>query len=274
MKTLSPSASRARAGMLILALALIGGAGCITRDVARNMQYQNDLREQERERQQRIVELSPRAYAGDVRAMTSLAQAVMSAEDTTRNNVPRAVELLERAAQSGDGLAQAMLGDMYVTGVVQFATSYLPRSQWNDPRGAALLKSAATQACRFVVYTGGKERPLVLEPADRLANMGFTDNRPEQESLWRARSVLHCGVPNPFDLSLRVVGARATPEGRQAKFAMVLLTKSATDIENARTRAGLTPDDVAAGERQADELRRRVAESEKQYPAPPVKELP
>jgi hypothetical protein len=233
-----------------------------------------NLATQERERQQRIAALSPRADAGDVRAMTALAQALMSAEDRTRNDVPRGVALIGRASELGDGLAQAMLDDMYAVGVVQFATSYLSRSQWGDPRGAALLKSAAAQACRFVVDQGDKERPLVLEPADRVANISSTAHLPEQKKLWRARSILHCGVPDPYTLSAWVVGARDTPAERQAAFALVLLTKSPKNIEDARTGAHLTPDDVAAGERQADELRRLVAESEKQYPAPTHKELP
>jgi TPR repeat protein len=258
--------------MLVVAPALVGGTGCITASIVDASRHRSDVRDRERERRQRIVALSPRAEAGDLAAMTSLAQALMSAEDRTRNDVPRAQALLSRAAEGGDGLAQAMLGDMFAVGVVQFATSYLPSSGQRDPRGIVLLQKAAAQACRFKLPGGSKEHRILLEPADRLANIFFTDDLAEQERLWRARSILHCGQPVPFTLSYRVNGAHTAVE-KQGRFAMLLLTKSSADIERARTMAKLTPEDVAAAERQAEELRRLVAESERQYPAPSRKEV-
>jgi len=267
------SSSRSRGGMLLVCLALVGGTGCITTAVVQNVQRHNNALEKERERQQRIAALSPRAQAGDPRAMTALAQALVSAEERPNNDMPRALTLLSSAAEQGDGLAQAMLGDLLTAGSVQFSRYLVSDWQRDRVRGIALLKKAALQACRFTPPGRTDEYRPVIVPADRLANLYGFDHQVEQARLWRARSIVHCGVPDPTSLTFAINLAK-TEEERQERFALVLLTKSGPAIETARSRTRLTPDDILPAERKAEALRRLVAESEKLEPPPARKELP
>lgn len=267
------SSSRSRAGMLLVCLALVGGTGCITAAVVQNVQHHNNAREKERERQQRIAELSPRAQGGDLRAMTALAHALVSAEERSNNDMPRALALLSSAAEQGDGLAQAMLGDLLSAGSVQFSRYLVSDGQRDRTRGIALLKKAALQACRFTTPgRTGEYRPVIV-PADRLAKLYGFDRQAEQARLWRARSIVHCGVPDPTSLSFAINSAK-TGEERQEGFALLLLTKSSAAIESAKSRTRLTAEDIPGAERKAEELRRLVAESEKHDPPPTRKDLP
>lgn len=268
------SSSGRRAGILLVALALVGGTGCVTTlvtsMVVSDMHDRREVREKERKRLERIAELTPRAEAGDAHAMTSLAQALMSAQERSQNDMRHALGWLSRAAVQEDALAQAMLGDLLSLGTVQSSGARLKTSQLDHARGIALLQKAAVQACTFFPPREGEESSPLIQPADRLGGLFEFDHYDAAARLWHARSILHCGVPSAYALSSKVKLA-TTAEQKQARFAMLLLTGSGSDIERARPM--LAQEDVEAAERQAAELRRLVAQSEQEYPVPRQKEI-
>jgi hypothetical protein len=97
--------------------------------------------------------------------------------------------------------------------------------------------------------------------------------RPGEALLWRARHILYCG-----GASARYLAAEATtptnvaPARRIEALALLTLTGDAKTI--AETSAALPAADAAAADRLAADLRRKVAASERDYPAPPHKERP
>jgi hypothetical protein len=272
MTSLSTKASRTRAGMLVVALALVGGTGCITTAIVQNVQHNNRLREAEAARQDSIARLAPSAERGNAPAQRELGEALLSAHDTRLNDLSRAISWLSRAAEQGDGRAQALLGDMLASGSTRFQVySVLPAGLRDRKRGIALLQRAATQACRFkdpgtsMGYYGS------IELANQVSTYLEADRRIEESRLWRARSVMHCGVPNAVTLASRAESERTAPESRIAWLALLMLTDSSTQIDAARAR--MKPETLAAAEREAAELRAAVAQSEQQYPAPRRKEM-
>jgi TPR repeat protein len=272
MTSLSIKASRTRAGMLVLALALVGGTGCITTAIVQDVQQKNAVRRAEEARQRSIADLAPSAERGDPVAQRELGEALLSAPDTAVNDLPRAISWLSRAAEQGDGRAQALLGDMLASGSTRFRVyTVLPAGLRDRKRGIALLQRAATQACRStdpgtrMGYYGS------IELADQVSTYLEADHRIEESRLWRARSVMHCGVPNPGTLAFRAERERTAPESRIAWLALLMLTNSRTHIDAAKARMSL--DTIAAAEREAAELRGAVAQSEQQYPAPRRKEM-
>jgi TPR repeat protein len=272
MTSLSIKASRTRAGMLVVALALVGGTGCITTAIVQNVQQKNAVRRAEEARQRSIADLAPGAERGDAVAQRELGEALLSAPDTRLNDLPRAISWLSRAAEQGDGRAQALLGDMLASGSTRFQVyTMLPAGLRDRKRGIALLQRAATQACRSkdpgtrMGYYGS------IELADQVSTYLEADRRIEESRLWRARSVMHCGVPNAVNLSSRAENERTAPQRQITWLALLMLTDSGTLID--ATRARMKPETIAAAEREAAELRGAVAQSEQQYPAPRRKEM-
>ena len=261
------SSSRTRAGTLLVCLALVGGTGCITAAVVDNVHASSAARERERERHQRIAVLTPRAEAGDLDAMTSLAQLLLSAEAGRDIDMPRALAWLSRSADRGDVVSQALLGDLLSYGSVQPARGWVPPAQLDRDRGIALLQKAAVQDCRYLAPREAGLYQAIIEPALRLGEIYRFHHFDADARLWYARSVVHCGAPNLLALYDNFDRARTTAE-RQEAFAMLLLSGSDDDIERARKTNKLTPEQLAEAERQAAELRRMVAASEQQYPVP------
>ncbi|SDF58354.1 hypothetical protein SAMN05428966_11781 [Massilia sp. PDC64] len=261
------SDSRVRGGVLILALALVGGTGCVVIDAANKNRYERQQRDAEAARQRRIADL---AGAGDPAAQTLLAYALLTPSDPRQADAPRALALLEQAAAQDYGVAQAMLGDILAGSVEGFLR--VPRGFPPDPRerarGITLLQREATKACFYRPGPG----MYSVAPAQRLGQLLGAAGRPGEGLLWRARHILYCGGASARYLAAEVTSTRAKPELRTQALALLTLTGDAKAIAEARTT--LPAEDAVAADRLADDLRRQVAASERDFPAPPRKELP
>jgi hypothetical protein len=272
------SHARARGGMLMLALAFIGGTGCVVIDAANKNRYERQQRDVEAERQRRIAGLAPAAKAGDPAAQTLLAYALLTPSEPKRADAPRALVLLEQAAAQDYGMAQAMLGDILTGAAAGFLR--VPRRFPPDPResarGLALLQRAATKAC---FYRPGPDMYSVA-PAQRAGQLLGAAGRPGEALLWRARHILYCGGAGARYLAAEATSTNGAPARRTEALALLTLTGDAKAIAAARATlpaadADADADaDAAAADRLADDLRRQVAASERDYPAPPRKELP
>lgn len=224
---------RTRGVVLLVALALVGGTGCITMSVVDRVQQQQRARQLDEARERRIQYLTVAAQAGAPTAMRALAFALMAAPAQAKGDLPRIQSLLERAAALGDVSAQVALGEMLASGSLPTGNGApLPQGIADRPRGIALLQQAAPLACRIWV-TGdpegaayGSRYNLDRQPALLAASFLQKAGRDDEARLWRARDILHCGGH------------------------------------------------IAAAESEAANLRRRVAESEQEFPAPTRKELP
>jgi hypothetical protein len=259
--------SRVRGGMLILALAFVGGTGCVVIDAANQARYRQQQQDEEAARRRRIADLTPAAERGDPAARAALAYALVSPSDPAQADRQRALALLEQAAAQDDGMAEALLGELLV-GIRFGAYRHFPTTAHDATRGIALLRRAATKAC---VYRPGPG-PYTIEPAARVGHVLGTAGRPDESRLWHARSILHCGRTTGVDLAWQAKSAYATYPQRTEALALLTLTGNAKAIADAR--ATLPPDDAAAADRLAADLRRQVAASERDFPAPPRKELP
>jgi len=256
-----------RAGVLFLALAGIGSTGCITTAIVDNVQYRHALREQEAARQRRIAALEPLAAAGDAKARVKLADELLSGPDNKEADLRRALALLAQAAAQDDGRAQGQLGEILAEGRVgNFGA--LPSDLRDRERGIALLQRASTHGCR--TETSGTWRGL--DPA-LAASLGLAAaGRPEQARVWRARAILHCRISTSAHLLWEATAPRIEPARRADSLAILLLMGDAQAI--AKAREAVPAGDFAAAERLAADLRREIAASERDYPAPPRKESP
>ena len=263
------SDSRARGAMLMLALALVGGTGCVVIDAANKNRYERQQRDAESDRQRRIAEQTRAAAQGDPEARTRLAYALLTPSDPRQADAPRAVALLEQAAAQDYGMAQAMLGEILTGSAIMLR---VPRTYPPDPRdgarGIALLQRAATKACSYRPGPGIYH----VEPAQRAGQMLGATGRTDESLLWRARSILHCGGASARYLVSEATFTNTAPARRIGALALLTLTGDAAAI--AEARAKLPAEDTAAADRLAADLRRQVAASERDFPAPPRKELP
>ena len=261
------SDSHARGAMLMLALALVGGTGCVVIDAANKNRYERQQRDAEAGRQRRIAELTPAAERGDATARAALAYALLTPAGASQADASRALALLEQAAAQDDGMAQALLGEI-LTGTRIGPYRHFPTTLRDIDRGTLLLRRAATKACAYRPAPGD----FPVHPAMRVGQVLGKAGRPDESRLWQARSILHCGRTAGADLAWQAKSAYATYPQRTEALALLTLTGNAKVI--AEARATLPADDAAAADRLADDLRRQVAASERDYPAPPRKELP
>lgn len=256
-----------RAGVLVIALALVGGTGCLTMNAIDRVQVQNALRNQEAARRQRIATLTAQAQTGDPAAQTALAEALLSARGPGESDTPRALTALTQAAEQDYGPAQALLGDLLSSdGLHGGLTTPLPKPLQDRARGLTLLQRAATHACIFETVTNR------IQPAVRVSQILRDEHRGAEALVWRARGMLYCDEPTPAALMVPITSTRATQAERIDALALLILAGAAQLIANAR--AAMAPDDVVAAERLAVELRRQLTESEREYPAPPRKDKP
>lgn len=275
--------SRTRAGLLLAAVSLVGGTGCISayinkqaEDYASARSDKEWRRHVEEQRHRRVVALRPAAQAGDPVAMTALAYALMAANWPNEKPLQEALTLLGRATQQGHGQAQAILGDALSRGFTVYYNGVPTRNVLADPKASLpLLQKAAVQACSFSAL-GDKEgltykspNPATIHPAEVIARVLATEN-PPQSRVWAARAALHCSQL-PENLSHAYSWRHMKPQEVVDALALVLLT-SEPDV--AQAERGITHEQLAAAEREAADLRRRVAESERDYPAPKHRKLP
>lgn len=266
--------TRTRAGILVLALALVGGTGCITASIINDVQYKNRMRVAENAHKQRIAQLTPAAEAGDPVAATSLARALLYGPGQVAIDQARVYALLSRAADGGHAPAQALLGERLVLRSLRRNGSIdtVPNQAAQDrERGLLLLRQAASAACTFITPP---DEPWYdsVRPANLLALELANDKRTDEARLWRARAALHCGDPTASTLSWRAQAKNLTPPDRAEALALLLLQNR--DAERiAKATAALPGEEVAAARRDAEQLREQIAQSERQYPAPRQKEM-
>lgn len=264
--------SRTRAGMLLVALALVGGTGCITMSVVNHVQDQSRQRAREEARRSDIAQLTPRAQAGDAAAALQLVDLLVA--DRQPDEVRRAAALLEQAAATGYAPAQAALGMALVSGSFWPMMGPPYPGTVDGPRGVALLQQAATKTCK--VKLPSRVYPVDVDLAGKVADYFARHAQPAQAQLWRARDVLHCQEPQLSTLAWRARRSAAAPLGAAEAFALLFLTDSRADIDAVRLDVApdLVPGTIVAGERLAAELRVLVAQSEQQYPRPPRRAMP
>lgn len=259
--------SRSRAGILLVALALVGGTGCITSAVISQAEHRKATREVESRRQQHIKRLEPLAAAGNTDAQVLLAANLMTSYAPERNYVPRALRLLSDAAERQNPTAQALLGDMLGGGQPKFLErAALPRDMRDPVRALSLLQQAATRVCQVSLSSGEYSYSYFILPALRVSELLMQARQPAQARLWEARRTVHCtGIPS--NQHLYGTEQKATPQQRIDSLAWHLL--DGQDQPRMRDlKKYMTPDDVASAERQAAELRSLVLASEQQFPAP------
>jgi len=272
--------SKTRAGLLLAALTLVGGTGCYTMSRADREHSQQIVREREAVRQQRVAQLAPQAAAGDPSTKVVLAFALIAAYEPDERDLQRALALLEQAAADGSAQARVMLGEMLVTGRVFRPQAYTPVRPGlrNAARGIALLKQAAMQACAVRVVGDDEAAsymnysPPTVSPSSTLARYLEREGRQDEALLWHARSILHCNQDSGPGTFYGAALQALPPAQRRTLLALQLLRGDRAAI--ARIGAGMTPADVEGAGRAAADLRRRVAESEREYSAPTRKELP
>lgn len=259
--------SPTRASMLLAALVLVGGTGCVTSMIIdRRPLSKHELRAQEQAYQERIAGLARAAETGEPAAETALADALTD-RLPAQIDPERVLAMLSRAAGKGYVPAQAMLGSILAW--ERIGASYgklpLPPGLRDRERGIQLLRQAASRAC--LITPAGMR--IWIQPAASLSaifkQMGLRD----EERLWEARSVLHCDEPDGVMLSAWT--RLPLPEDRTKALALLLLRRDSERI--AKAEASMPPGEVAAARRDAEQLRREVAQSEQQYPAPARKEM-
>jgi len=265
--------TRTRAGILVLALALVGGTGCITASIVSNAQYKSHMRTLEKARKERIAQLMLAAEAGDPVAATALARAWLYSPGEASDQA-RVFALLSRAADQGHAPAQALLGERLASGTLRqggngnMAPAQVPGSR---ERGMLLLRQAASAACNF---TAPPEESwyVSIRPAALLAQELARDKRTDEARLWRARAALHCGDPSAASLSGQVQAKSTMPPKRTEALALLLLQNP--DAKRiAEATAALPAEEVDAARHDAEQLREQVAQSERQYPAPRQKTM-
>jgi hypothetical protein len=270
-------ASRTRAGMLVVALALVGGTGCITtaivQNARKNARTNERLREEEAARQERIARLAPAAEAGDPVAETDLARALMAVPAPGQVDQQRVFTRLSKAAEQGYGPAQALLGAILVSGQIQ-AGNYrrvpvAPAFQDRE-RGIRMLMQAATQACNF--KASDYRTFSSISPAYLLGSSLTAAGQADEAMVWRARWALHCSVSGGDIFFRQIMAKNTTPPQRIQLLTLLLVT--ADDARIAQAEAALSAEEVAAARRDSGEFRRRLAQSIQQYPAPTRKEMP
>lgn len=265
-----PVRRNTRAVVLLVSLMLIGGTGCITMSLIDRAQRASDdrasARKAEKERQQRLAELGPQAAAGDVRAMTRVAVDLLNDDSFSGPDWQRALALLEQASARGDGLARAVLGEMLLEGKwssSRIGDRKLPGGAQPE-RGLHLMKLAAGEAC---TYSTDSVKPYIWrKPAEGVFRYYESRKNAAQTTLWQARNILHCHNQLGFN-SWSAQKGEGTEAERELMLALELLGNDPRPVRAIKNTLGLNA--IARAEASAAELRRLVAASEQQYPAPP-----
>ena len=278
-----------RAGVVFLALAGIGGTGCVTSYLAythNDRMRERAFRAMDKIRARRTAELTSLAQAGDPVGMTGLAYIKLAETTSEHDYRPQAIPLLERAAGQGYGQAQAVLGEFWGTGESYFGSPFglggEERKRYVE-QGISLLQKAATQACRFsrigdsqaYRYGGNDGAYYGMNPIDpaRTAGDALAEHgRTAEAHLWHARAVLHCNQLTRQAWERLHKPGNGTIPTREVALALILLSTQRDRINSVSQDA--TPDEMAAAARIAADLRRQVAESERDFPAPTHDILP
>lgn len=244
---------RSRAGMLVVAAALVGGTGCFME----RMLHERSHREARARAEAELAGLRAGAARGEPKAMTELGWGQVSGGVL---GIPfdRAEGLawLEKAAARDHYPARYALAKGLVTGPGATAAE--------RARGLELFKLAASRSCALSIW----KMPPALEVGMLLRDGGMEGipRDPAEAELWIARSIVHCNHPNDWFSSL--VAETVTEPARTQQ-----LLAWANLANYPGTPPGLyrepTAQQLQAAAQDAERLRRRVRESEQRYPAPP-----
>jgi hypothetical protein len=165
------------------------------------------------------------------------------------------------------------LGWLYLAGTtsnagVPVSPELVPRQ---PARGMELLKQAASHACTAAPTARYIHLAYLISILYRDGRQIAPD--PEQADLWLARNILHCQYPTSREISGMFIKPNApTPQTQINMTAFLLLMPPS---ENAtKLQSTLTPEAMQMATQKAEALRQAVANSEKQYPAPPHLEKP
>lgn len=248
----------------MLALGAIGGTGCAVLNAAGEVQNQFAGVKFRHEQSRRMDALDRRIAAGDVEARTEQAAYWLMWQDSTPAQVAGAVASLERAADLGSPHAQALLGDILLPGRTLEWRS--PRLATDPERGLHLLLQAATKGCKYSAHEPTRWYEVV--PTKLLAD--YYDKRGDevQRMIWRARGVLHCAYPDAREFVYGIAGRHGGIESNN-ELALLLLSGDTASFD--LIAAKVSAKELAAADVLAADLRRLVAASEQQYPAPPAR---
>lgn len=254
---------------LVLCLSLIGGIGCFTTSRVMTPDEQIAARQAAAERSRQAIEtLQRNAATGDVLATTRLGIDYIGGYLGLSQDAPKGVLLLQQAVAKQYAPAEYTLGWLYLDGRIsngglQIAPELIAR----DPvRGMGLLKQSASHACTTAPITPVAQTANLINSLYRQGRLVDADFK--QADLWRARSILHCQVPNQqFVVSMFLNPNLMTPQSQID--AMTLLLLMPPSDAATRLQSTLNPEAMRTANDSAEALRRAVADSEKQYPAPP-----
>jgi hypothetical protein len=240
------------------------------------------------------------ADKGDLASMTLLALEYFDPEGAFGYDVQKGVSLLERAAAKQYGVAEYALGLILLNRPLRpghnppdFYSIPNPDVMPESERGMELLKRAASHACHYDI-----PMPLI-DLGDPISYIIYQYNSGskipkdiEQANLWRARDLIHCnhydGIPDDGYLIMLVIFPAirdaasdedrkaiiqaAMPEQQTEALAWAQLLSERAEYKSALI-SWLIHADRTEAERRTMELRRAVAESEREYSPPSQREF-
>jgi hypothetical protein len=257
------SSERSRAGVLLVAISLIGGTGCITASIVDSVQQRNrEEATRERIRTENAAMLRD-APQGNLVAITRLGWfKVLGQREGIAADPQGGLAVLEQAAAQGDATAAYALGIILAFGK--------PLAPAQPARGAELLKRSASHACMASLpdTTWREQTALLVSRLYSTRRNDFPADR-GQAQLWYARAILHCGATAPYSLASEGPADAAQRKAEALAWAML----APGPVDRSRLQ-GVAPEQVQAAEREALRLRQLVAASESIYPAPPASTRP
>ncbi|MFZ6672888.1 tetratricopeptide repeat protein [Undibacterium sp. Xuan67W] len=276
-----PKPEHSRIALLLIALSLIGGTGCITSsliDSARQKEAQQKYADQQR----KIIDsYKADAAKGDLLAITRLGLEYTGGSSVTRQDIPAGLALLEQAAEKKYAVAEYALGSLLLTGKDGYRwNTLLPEQLPRQPdRGLSLLKQSATHACIVSLASGGNAGAVTAYELSKLYREGRGIEKDlNQADLWLARSIIHCQHPNAYVIKSIFPIPKSAPAQAQIDVMSWILMMPADNATAKKVTTDLQPlmsaDDWQKAQRQMARLRQVAIDSEQQIPAPPQANKP
>lgn len=261
------------------------------------------LKNAERKNRKRYLEIANSykiaADQGDLAGLMLLAPEYFHTQGAFGYDIEKGMALLERAAANHYGAAEYMLGLILLDSIPKSYAPPMPPNfytladievQPEPQRGIELLKRAASRACSYdmpmpVIELNDPVGPIVYH----YASGAKVEKDKRQADVWTARGIIHCnkyrGTPhNAYYILLDHFPAIREGSGLSNKEEKALVQAAPVEQQtDALTWTLLSPDgtkfkseliswltraDRVEAERRSTELRRAVAESERDYPAP------
>ena len=268
----APRNARTRAGLLIIALSLIGGTGCITMAVVESAKQASAQRAAQEQHKATVESYRSAAAQGDVAGMTQLGLEYLAQTTAVGRDVARGMALLEQAVARQYGPAEYALGLILL--------NHARTSPGNPPvptdptRGMALIKRAASRACEYRMVSSVVD---LSDPASTIQYLYRSNTSAyrdlAQANLWFSRDIVHCQKGNAYSVrNVILPNTQVTAQDQTETLAWLQLLPAAA-LGKDDVAKGLTLADPAAAQRRAAQLRQAVADSERDYPAPSQKQF-